>query len=61
VYMHDVWIDGNMEKAYQYCEFSKLEMVQLARNAVDMCWAETAVKHGIYAELDAVDCDKNAQ
>ena len=40
VYMHDIWIDGNMEKAYQYCKFSKLEMVQLARNAVDMCWAD---------------------
>ncbi|KAJ5624195.1 hypothetical protein N7510_000504 [Penicillium lagena] len=53
--MHDVWIDGNMEKIYTYCEFSKGEMVQLARNAVDMCWAEEHVKKAIYQELDSVD------
>lgn len=56
VYMHDVWIDGNMEKAYHYGGLSKTEIVQLARNAVDMCWADEDVKKSIYAELDAVDC-----
>ena len=61
VYMHDIWIDGNMEKAYQYCKFSKLEMVQLARNAVDMCWAEPSVKQEIYEELDAINCEGKAQ
>ncbi|KAL7781110.1 hypothetical protein V8C43DRAFT_298952 [Trichoderma afarasin] len=55
VYMHDVWIDGNMEKAYHYGGLTKQEMVQLARNAVDMCWADEAVKKGIYGELDRVD------
>lgn len=54
VYMHDVWIDGNMEKAYHYGGLSKREMVQLARNAVDMCWAEDDIKNEIYAELDAI-------
>ncbi|KAJ5091973.1 adenosine deaminase [Penicillium alfredii] len=57
VYMHDVWVDGNMEKAYYYGGLSKAEMVQLSRNAVDMCWADDEVKKGIYAELDAVDVD----
>ena len=55
VYMHDVWIDGNQEKAYHYGKLSKVEMVQVARNAVDMCWAEEDVKKGIYAELDGID------
>lgn len=55
VYMHDVWIDGNMEKAYHYGKLSKKEMVQLARNGVDMCWAAEDVKREIYSELDAID------
>lgn len=54
VYMHDVWIDGNMEKAYRLGGLSESEMVQLARNAVDMCWAEEEVKRSIYAELDSI-------
>ncbi|KAJ6782534.1 hypothetical protein PWT90_01362 [Aphanocladium album] len=57
VYMHDVWIDGNMEKAYHYGGLSKKEMVQLARNAVDMCWADREVKMAIYSELDTVQVD----
>jgi hypothetical protein len=35
-------------------------MVQLARNAVDMCWAEPSVKQNIYAELNAIDCEGEA-
>ena len=54
VYMHDVWIDGNMEKVFHYGNVSKKEMVQLARNAVDMCWAEDVVKEILYSELDEV-------
>jgi adenosine deaminase len=53
--MHDVWIDGNMQKVYTYCGFSKIEMVQFARNAVDMCWAEEPIKSIIYQELDDLD------
>ncbi|KAF4121926.1 adenosine deaminase [Geosmithia morbida] len=55
VYMHNVWIDGNMEKAYHYGGLSKAEMVQLVRNAVDMCWADDEIKQGIYTELDTFD------
>jgi adenosine deaminase len=54
-YMHDVWIDGNMQKVYTYCGFSKKEMIGLARNAVEMCWADEGVKRGILEELDGVD------
>lgn len=54
VYMHDVWIDGNMEKTYHYCGFRKEEMVQLVRNSVEMCWASKEVKSSLLKELDAV-------
>ncbi|KAM0270055.1 hypothetical protein ACHAQH_009555 [Verticillium albo-atrum] len=54
VYMHDVWVDGNMQKVYTYCGMSKLEMVQLARNGVDMAWASDEVKKELYHGLDAV-------
>ncbi|KAL6359934.1 hypothetical protein LRP88_05630 [Fusarium phalaenopsidis] len=61
VYMHDVWIDGNMEKAYHYGGLSEAEMVQLARNAVDMCWADEDVKKSMYAELQAFDIARSTR
>jgi adenosine deaminase len=56
-YMHNVWIDGNMEKIHRYCQMSKRDMVQLVRNGVDMSWASEETKQRIVAELDAVDID----
>lgn len=57
VYMHDVWIAGNMQKAYFYGGLSQAEMIQLARNAVDMCWADEDIKKSIYTELDAISAE----
>jgi adenosine deaminase len=57
VYMHDVWIDGNMQKVFTYCKLSKKEIVQLARNAVDICWADQSIKDRIYEELEGVALD----
>lgn len=57
VYMHDVWIDGNMEKAMQLGNLTKEEMVQLVRNSVEMSWADKRVKRFIHAELDSIDID----
>lgn len=54
-YMHNVWIDGNMQKVYTYCCFSKRNMVMLVRNAVEASWAEKDVKRAILDELTAVD------
>lgn len=53
VYMHDVWIDGNMEKVYRYCRLEKEEMIQLVRNGVEMSWADEEVKDEIIRELEA--------
>lgn len=52
--MHDVWIEGNMQKVFTHCGFNKAEMVKLARNAVDMCWASDDEKVSIYRELDDI-------
>lgn len=57
VYMHDVWIDGNMEKVYHYCQLGKRDMVQLVRNAVEMSWAGDDVKEEIMEELKAFDTE----
>jgi adenosine deaminase len=54
--MHDIWISGNMEEVYKYCGFNQSEMVQLARNAVDMSWADDSIKAELYAELKGVVC-----
>lgn len=54
-YMHDVWVDGNMQKVYTYCGFSKGQMVQLAKNGVEMCWADERLKKRMLEELDAVN------
>ncbi|KAJ0328450.1 hypothetical protein COL922a_013204 [Colletotrichum nupharicola] len=55
VYMHDVWVDGNLQKVYAYCGMSKKDMVQLVRNGVNMCWASDEVKKELYRELGEVD------
>jgi len=54
-YMHNVWIDGNMQKVYTYCSMGKSDMIELVRNAVDASWAEPNVKRAILEELDAID------
>ncbi|KAB8215287.1 chitin synthase-domain-containing protein [Aspergillus novoparasiticus] len=53
-YMHDVWIDGNMMKVYEYCGFTKSEMGKLVRNAVEMSWADEVTKAEILDELERV-------
>lgn len=55
--MHDVWIDGNLQKVYTFCGFSKAEMVKLVQNSVEMCWADETVKASIMAELDSLQTD----
>lgn len=54
-YMHDVWVDGNMQKIYTYCNLSKADMLRLARNSVEMSWASPEIKQAISQELDHVE------
>ncbi|KAH7072861.1 putative adenosine deaminase [Paraphoma chrysanthemicola] len=53
-YMHDVWVDGNMQKAYTYCGLSKRDMVKLVKNGIEMSWAADNVKNEILQELDTI-------
>jgi adenosine deaminase len=54
-YMHDVWIDGNMQKVYTHCDLSKADMVRLLKNGVEMCWVDQETKRELIMELDQVD------
>ena len=56
-YMHDVWIDGNMQKTYTYCGLSQRDMVRLARNGVEASWASDEVKSRLNQELDAIEIE----
>ncbi|KAK8091640.1 adenosine deaminase [Apiospora hydei] len=51
-YMHNVWIDGAMEKVYRYCGMSKTDMVRLSRNAVEISWADEDLKKLLLQELE---------
>ncbi|KAF2109060.1 putative adenosine deaminase [Lophiotrema nucula] len=54
-YMHDVWVDGNLQKVWTYCELSQSDMVQLVKNGVRMSWAEEELKTDLMKELESVD------
>ncbi|KAI1863624.1 hypothetical protein JX265_008841 [Neoarthrinium moseri] len=51
-YMHNVWIDGAMEKVYRYCHMTEADMIRLARYGVEMCWADEGLKQRLEQELD---------
>lgn len=52
--MHNVWIDGAMQKTLTYCGLSESDMVQLSRTAVEMSWANDSIKRSILDELNAI-------
>ena len=54
-YMHDVWVDGALEKVYRYCRLSRADMVRLVRNGVEMSWAEEGLKKRLLDELAAFE------
>ncbi|KAK6852041.1 gmc oxidoreductase protein [Apiospora arundinis] len=52
-YMHNVWIDGAMEKVYHYCGIPKADMVRLSRDAVEISWADEELKIKLLQELES--------
>ncbi|KAM0716686.1 hypothetical protein Q7P37_008131 [Cladosporium fusiforme] len=52
-FMEDTWMHENFLLAERFCMFSPDDMLRLARDAVDICWASDAVKREIINELDA--------
>ena len=53
-YMEDCWILENMLLAKQLCGFDDKDIAVLARNAVNISWAEPADKENILREIDLV-------
>ncbi|RBR09630.1 uncharacterized protein FIESC28_09742 [Fusarium coffeatum] len=53
-YMEDCWILHDLLLVKRMCGFNDGDMVKLARDAVDMCWADKDLKEGIAREIDEV-------
>jgi adenosine deaminase len=53
-YMEDTWLLANWLWVKKYCGLDDGDMVNLARSAVEMCWAPEDVKKGILAEIERV-------
>lgn len=51
-YMHQMWVDGNLQLVRNHCHFSDDEMVKLQSNAIEICWAEDEVKEKFINELE---------
>jgi adenosine deaminase len=53
-YMEDCWILHDLLLVKRMCGFNDGDMMKLARDAVDMCWADEGVKDEIRREIDDV-------
>lgn len=53
-FMEDTWILENLLVVRKFCKFSDEEMVKLARDAVEICWASEDVKREILDELGRI-------
>lgn len=51
-YMHQIWVEENLLLAARLCPFSKVELVRLQRNAIDVCWASEDLKSQLSTDLD---------
>ncbi|PBK69557.1 adenosine deaminase [Armillaria solidipes] len=54
-YMHQRWVQENLELVMHYCGFNSRDMVRLQKNGVDISWAAEDVKERIRKELDSVE------
>lgn len=52
-YMHNYWLQENLQLVRNRCRFSEQEVIQLMRNAIDICWAPESKKHQLHHELTA--------
>lgn len=54
-YMEDNWVLHGLYMVRDKCKFDDAEMVQLQRNAVEICWASDEDKEMMSKELDAFE------
>ncbi|KAH7381893.1 hypothetical protein BKA64DRAFT_216032 [Cadophora sp. MPI-SDFR-AT-0126] len=52
VYMEDNWVLHNLYVVREKCDFTDREMIQLQRNAIDICWASDENKVELFKNLD---------
>ena len=50
-FMDNAWILENMLLVRRFCKFTDAEMLAIARNATEMCWAPDEVKQRLREEL----------
>lgn len=53
-FMEDTWMHENLILIERFCRFDEKDMIRLARDAVDVCWASDSVKKAIREELDGI-------
>lgn len=53
-YMEDCWILQNLLLVKHLCDLNDRDIAVLARNAVNICWAQADVKADVLKEIDAV-------
>lgn len=59
-FMEDTWIWENLLAVKRFCNFNNRDMLRLAEDAIQMCWASEPVKAQMLIELRAVP-DKEGQ
>lgn len=51
-YMEDNWALHNLHMIRDKCKFTDADMVKLQRNAIETCWASTALKRDLFDDLE---------
>jgi adenosine deaminase len=51
-YMEDNWLLQNLHMVRDKCNFAEGDMLQLQKNAIETCWASSALKNEISVELE---------
>ncbi|PBK80988.1 adenosine deaminase [Armillaria gallica] len=54
-YMHQRWVQENLELVMHYCGFHGRDMIRPQKNGVDISWAAEDVKERIRKELDGME------
>ena len=50
-YMHHMWVSDNLQLSRIHCQFSDAEMIELQRNAIEICWTSEETKERLSREL----------
>ena len=59
-FMEDTWILENLLVVKKFCKFTNADILRLAKDAVDVCWAPEPVKKDIFDELYGINLGPNS-